>query len=60
MKTDNQSLCVSDCVFPDRFFLFPLLIFLRHLIPHGSPLEALDDERFSIVLIKKREATYGP
>jgi hypothetical protein len=37
----------SVCVFPDRVFRFLLLIFLRQLIPPGSPLEALDDERFS-------------
>ena len=44
---DRNRQPVSVCVFPDRVFLFLLLIFLRQLIPLGSPLEALDDERFS-------------
>ena len=44
---DRNRQPVSVCVFPDRVFLFLLLIFLRQLIPLSSPLEALDDERFS-------------
>ena len=44
---DRNRQPVSVCVFPDRVFLFPLLIFLRQFIPLGSPFEALDDERFS-------------
>ena len=43
---DRNRQPVSVCVFPDRVFLFPLLIFLRQFIPLGSPFEALDDERF--------------
>ena len=45
---DRNRQPVSVCVFPDRVFLFPLLIFLRQFIPLGSPLEALDDERFKV------------
>ena len=44
---DRNRQLVSMCVFPDRVFLFLLLIFLRQLIPPSSLLEALDDERFS-------------
>ena len=44
---DRNRQPVSVCVFPDRVFLFLLLIFLRQFIPLGSPFEALDDERFS-------------
>ena len=44
---DRNRQPVSVCVFPDRVFLFPLLIFFRQFIPLSSPFEALDDERFS-------------
>ena len=46
---DRNRQPVSVCVFPNRVFLFLLLIFLRQFIPLGSPFEALDDERFKIL-----------
>jgi hypothetical protein len=44
---DRNRQPVSVCVFPDRVFLFLLLIFLCQFIPLSSPFEALDDERFN-------------